>query len=114
MMVVKLVMGSMVFMYETLAVAGLIAERCCSNLMQLGALAAYLLEHRTACASSSCPSCEKDLAISKVMHSVASHDEPLLKPNKTPDTPTEVDPMHGAVGKLAGDMALDTGIFGAA
>jgi len=48
------------------------------------------------------------------MHSVASHDEPLLKPNKTPDTPTEVDPMHGAVGKLAGDMALDTGIFGAA
>ena len=47
------------------------------------------------------------------MHSVASQDEPALKPKSTADPPMEVDPIHGAVGWFAGENAVATGILGA-
>jgi hypothetical protein len=47
------------------------------------------------------------------MHSVASHEDPALKPNKTAEPPIDDDPMQGAVGKLDGATAVATGILGA-
>jgi len=85
-----------------------------SNLIQLGAAAAYSLEHLTAWASSACPACSKDLAISKVIHSFDIHEDPELNPNSAPEIPTDEAPIHGAVGRLAGAIAGETGILGAA